>query len=146
MEKSKQNEVIDNSNRISHREIQKAINFWSHLVPENEKTRKINKLIEKVINSYGTERLIQMEILVDLLTDENTDKAYGNYAHMVFQSSILDFTEEMNKFGGMLAGIASNRGSGGGCCPDLYWREYEMGYFDSFQSYEEEDFKDNDEF
>jgi hypothetical protein len=111
---------------VTGREIQTAINKWSHLVPQNVTTTQVNNALREVVTSDM--RKEKMAPLVELICNPANDRAYANYAHMVFVSAIPDCSdEERNKFGGMLAAIASSRGG----TSSLFWDWYANGYFDS---------------
>lgn len=105
-----------------------AINMWSHLVPSGEVKAEIDDLIPQVL-----ERRQKMERLVEILCDRSNSSQFANYAHMVFVMVFPDCCdEERNKLGGMLAGIASFRGSGGGLDAADYLNDYYNGGYDSY--------------
>lgn len=114
---------------VTKNEMQEAINKWSHLVPNNATTVRINKTLQEVITHIESpESKQKMEALVELICNPGYRSTYANYVHMVFIDALPDSNdEERNKFGGMLAGIANSRGG----TSSLFWDWYAKGYFDS---------------
>jgi hypothetical protein len=139
-----------NSAPVTNREIQAVINKWSYLVPKETQdgtnvTRKVNDALEEVVvHTELPERIGKMKILVTLICNPANDRAYANYAHMVFVSAIPDCDdEERNKLGGMLATIASRRDGGGGTDSSIYWEHYSKGYYNTRLSSMEDEYVDD---
>lgn len=126
--------VRPSSAPVTGDEVKAAIDKWSHLVPNDESKKKVDALIPQVLKGRQ-----KMEQLVALICSPSNSSKLANYAHMVFVMVFPDCCDEQrNKFGGMLASIASDRSGGGGTQEDLYWSEYDSGGYDPCPLWDDE--------
>ncbi|MDR0632344.1 MAG: hypothetical protein LBF54_03865 [Holosporaceae bacterium] len=119
-----------------------AFEMWSHLIPaETADERRVLDDVNAALRELATSTSSQpdyrgkMETLVNLICNPEHNRAYANYAHMVFADALFVWgDEESGKYGGMLASIASC-----GCAdPGWYWQGYKNGYYNRCPTVEDD--------